>query len=206
MASFAHLELSGRRVRLEPLSQAHVAGLVAAASESRETYGLTIVPDGAEAMGRYVQVAVAERERGVSVPFATVDLGRGAVVGSTRFMNIETWTWPSGERAAPVPSVPFEAAEIGSTWLAASAQRTTVNTEVKLLMLTHAFDVWGLRRVNLKTDARNARSRTAIERLDGILRAQLPASDGGVRDTALYSILAGEWPAVKAALAARIER
>ena len=210
MATFADLVLSGQRVRLEPLSQAHVEGLVAAASESRETYRLTIVPDGAVAMGRYVQVALAERDRGASVPFATVDLGRGAVVGSTRFMNIETWTWPSGERAAPVPSVPFEAVEIGSTWLAAGAQRTAVNTEAKLLMLTHAFDVWGLRRVNLKTDARNVRSRTAIERLgarlDGVLRAQLPAADGGVRDTALYSILASEWPAVRAALAARIER
>jgi RimJ/RimL family protein N-acetyltransferase len=210
MASFADLALSGRRVRLEPLFREHVTLLVAAASESRETYRLTSVPDGAEAMGRYVQVALAERDRGVSVPFATVDLARGAVVGSTRFMNIETWTWPSGERAGPVPSVSFEAAEIGSTWLAASAQRTAVNTEAKLLMLTHAFEVWRLRRVNLKTDARNVRSRSAIERLgarpDGVLRAQMPAFDGGVRDTAIYSILASEWPAVKAALVARLER
>jgi RimJ/RimL family protein N-acetyltransferase len=210
MASFADLLLSGRRVKLEPLSQAHVPALVAAASESRETYGLTSVPDGDEAMGRYVQVALAERERGASVPFATVDLARDAVVGSTRFMNIEMWTWPSGERARPVPGVPFEAAEIGSTWLAASAQRTAVNTEAKLLMLTHAFEAWGLRRVNLKTDARNVRSRTAIERLgarlDGILRAHVPAFDGGVRDTAIYSILASEWPAVKATLQTVLSR
>jgi RimJ/RimL family protein N-acetyltransferase len=210
MASFDDLALSGRRVRLEPLSQEHVVALVAAASESRETYGLTSVPDGAEAMGRYVQVALAERDRGVSVPFVTVDLARSAVVGSTRFMNIETWTWPSAERARPVPNVPFEAAEIGSTWLAASAQRTAVNTEAKLLMLTHAFEVWQLRRVNLKTDARNVRSRTAIDRLgarpDGILRAHMPAFGGGVRDTAVYSILASEWPPVKAALVARTER
>jgi RimJ/RimL family protein N-acetyltransferase len=124
-----------------------------------------------------------------------------------RFMNIETWTWP-GERARQVPAVPFEAAEIGSTWLAASAQRTAVNTEAKLLMLTHAFDVWRLRRVNLKTDARNARSRTAIERLgarlDGVLRAHMPAFGGGVRDTALYTILASEWPSVRAALVAKM--
>jgi len=210
MASPADLVLAGRRVRLEPLSLEHVAALVGAASESRDTYRLTSVPDGAEAMGRYVQVALAERDRGLSVPFATVELARGAVVGSTRFMNIETWTWPSTERARPVPSVPFEAAEIGSTWLAASAQRTAVNTEAKLLMLTHAFEVWGLRRVNLKTDARNVRSRTAIERLgarhDGVLRAHMPAFDGGIRDTAVYSILASEWPAVKAALVARVER
>lgn len=210
MAFFEDLVLSGRRVRLEALSPTHVGALVTAASESRETYGLTHVPLGADAMGRYVQIAVAERDRGASIPFATVDLARGAAVGSTRFMNVETWTWPSGERARPVPAVPFEAVEIGSTWLAASAQRTAVNTEAKLLMLTHAFEAWGLRRVNLKTDARNIRSRTAIERLgarlDGVLRAHMPASDGGVRNTALYSILASEWPAVKAALVAKIGR
>lgn len=209
MGAFDDLTLSGRRVRLEPLSLAHVRGLVVAASESRETYGLTRVPDGAEAMGRWVQVALGERERGLSVPFVTVDLARGAVVGSTRFLNIETWTWASGERARPVPAVPFEAAEIGATWLAASAQRTAVNTEAKLLMLTHAFEVWRLRRVNLKTDARNARSRTAIERLgarlDGVLRAHMPSSDDRVRDTALYSILASEWPSVREHLVAKTE-
>jgi N-acetyltransferase len=209
MGAFDDLTLSGRRVGLEPLSRAHVGALVAAASESRESYRLTNVPDGAEPMGRYVQAALADRERGVSVPFATVDLARGAVVGSTRFMNIETWAWASGERAHPVPAVPFEAAEIGSTWLAASAQRTAVNTEAKLLMLTHAFEVWRLRRVNLKTDARNVRSRTAIERLgarlEGVLRAQMPAFDGGVRDTAFYSILASEWPSVRTALVAKVE-
>ncbi len=210
MTTFADLTLSGRRVRLEPLSPEHVGALVAASSESRETYRLTSVPDGAEAMGRWVQVALGERDRGVSVPFATVDIARGVVVGSTRFLNIERWTWPSGERAEPVPDAPFEAAEIGSTWLAPSAQRTAVNTEAKLLMLTHAFETWRLRRVNLKTDARNVRSRTAIERLgarlDGVLRAHMPAFGGGVRDTALYSILASEWPAVRTALVARMER
>lgn len=210
MAMLADVTLSGRRVRLEPLAPSHVEALVVAASESRRTYGLTNVPDGAEAMGRYVQFALAERDRGAAVPFATIDLARGGVVGSTRFMNVETWTWSTGQRAAPVPEVPFEAAEIGSTWLAASAQRTAVNTEAKLLMLAHAFDVWRLRRVNLKTDARNVRSRTAIERLgarpDGILRAHMPAFDGGVRDTALYSILADEWPAVRASLLARLAR
>jgi RimJ/RimL family protein N-acetyltransferase len=197
-------------VRLEPLAPSHVAALLAAASESRETYALTTVPDGAEAMGRYVELALAERDRGVSVPFATIDVARGAVVGSTRFMNIETWRWPGGDRAAPVPGVPFEAVEIGTTWLAASAQRTALNTEAKLLMLAHAFDVWRLRRVSFKTDARNVRSRTAIERLgarlDGVLRAHMPAADGGVRDSAMYSILASEWPAIRASLTARLER
>ncbi len=100
--------------------------------------------------------------------------------------------------------------EIGWTWLAADAQRTALNTEAKLLMLAHAFESWRVVRVNLRTDARNARSRAAIERLgarlDGILRAHVPASDGGVRDTTTYSLLAAEWPAAKARLEARLSQ
>ena len=98
--------------------------------------------------------------------------------------------------------------EIGWTWLAADAQRTAINTEAKLLMLGHAFEAWRVRRVNLRTDSRNLRSRAAIERLgaklDGILRAHMPASDGGVRDTATYSLLATEWPQAKERLAGRL--
>jgi RimJ/RimL family protein N-acetyltransferase len=97
--------------------------------------------------------------------------------------------------------------EIGSTWLTEEAQRTAVNTHAKLLMLTHAFEGWEVRRVMLKTDARNMRSRTAIERLgarfDGVLRAHMPAFDGAVRDTAFYSILAAEWPDVRTGLRER---
>ena len=190
-------------MRLEALSRAHVDGLVAAAAESRATYDLTHVPDGAAAMAAYVDAALADAARGVAVPFATVDKERGQIVGSTRFCNLERWPW-IGAPAAPVPLGP-DAVEIGWTWLAASAQRTHVNTEAKLLMLAHAFDVWRVRRVTLKTDARNARSRANIERvggrLDGVLRAHMPAADGGVRDSALYSILAAEWPAVRARLA-----
>jgi RimJ/RimL family protein N-acetyltransferase len=115
------------------------------------------------------------------------------VVGSTRFGNIERWS-----------SDAIDAVEIGWTWLAASAQRTAVNTEAKILMLDHAFGVWRVKRVTLKTDARNARSRAAIARiggkLDGILRAHMPAADGGVRDSAVFSILAAEWPAHRARL------
>jgi RimJ/RimL family protein N-acetyltransferase len=209
----ADVVLTGRHVRLEPLTMEHVGALVRAASESRATYGLSVVPDGEEATKRYVGFALAERDRGVVVPFATVDLrggGEGRVVGTTRFMSIEYWVWPTGRRAPVEPEVSFEAAEIGATWLAASAQRTAINTEAKLLMLEHAFEVWRLRRVNLKTDARNTRSRTAIERLgaklDGVLRAHSPAADGGVRDTAMYSILAGEWEEVRRGLRGRLER
>jgi RimJ/RimL family protein N-acetyltransferase len=98
--------------------------------------------------------------------------------------------------------------EIGSTWLNPSAQRTAINTHAKFLLLGRAFDEWKARRVTLKTDERNARSRRAIERLgarlDGLLRAHMPAADGGVRNTALYSILASEWPEVRTALAKRL--
>ncbi len=199
------LTLDGRFVRLEPLARAHVPALVAAAAESRDTYGLTRVPADAASMARYVEDALADAERGLAVPFATVDKTRDRLVGSTRFY-VERWSWP-GAPAPPVPVGP-DAVEIGSTWLAASAQRTHVNTEAKLLMLAHAFDVWRVRRVMLKTDARNARSRANIERLgarfDGILRANMPAFDGGVRDTAYYSILPSEWPAARERLEARL--
>lgn len=198
------LTLDGRLVRLEPLDPAHVPALVAAADESRAHYGLTWVPGDAAAMARFVDAALAQAARGLEVPFATVDQRRGRVVGSTRFCNVERWPW-SGAPAAPVPAGP-DAVEIGHTWLAASAQRTYVNTEAKLLMLGHAFEVWRVRRVTLKTDARNVRSRAAIERLgarfDGILRAHMPAADGGVRDSAMYSMLAGEWPAARERLTA----
>jgi N-acetyltransferase len=193
------LTLDGERVRMEALSPAHVDGLVAAAAESRATYSLTQVPAGAAAMAAYVEAALADAARGLAVPFATVDKARGRVVGTTRFGNIEYWKWP-GAPLPPVPAGP-DAVEIGWTWLAASAQRTYVNTEAKLLMLGHAFDVWRVRRVTLKTDARNARSRANIERIgcrfDGVLRAHMPAWDGGIRDTAFYSMLASEWPAAR---------
>jgi RimJ/RimL family protein N-acetyltransferase len=200
------LTLDGKRVRLEPLSHDHVDGLVAAAAGPRDTFGLTQVPDGAEAMRRYVDEALADAARGNAVPFATVDKARGRVVGSTRFGNIEHWKWPM----APVPPLPRapDAVEIGWTWLAVDAQRTHVNTEAKLLMIDHAFDVWGIRRLTLKTDARNARSRANIERVgctfDGVLRAHGPAWDGGIRNTAFYSMLASEWPAARARLVARL--
>ena len=200
------LMLDGARVRLEPLAHEHVEGLVAAAAESRATYGLTHVPDGRDAMRAWLDAALADAARGDHVPFATVDKVRGRVVGSTRFGNIERWRWPG----APLPPVPRgpDAVEIGWTWLAASAQRTYVNTEAKLLMLAHAFDVWRVRRVSLKTDARNARSRANIERIgcrfDGILRAHMAAWDGAIRDSAYYSMLAAEWPDARERLRARL--
>ena len=100
--------------------------------------------------------------------------------------------------------------EIGWTWLASSVQRSAINTEAKLLMLRHAFETWGARVVRLKTDRRNARSRAAIERiggrLDGVLRAHTVGRDGALRDTAYYSIIESEWPAVRASLEERVVR
>jgi len=199
--------LQGSHVRLVPLSLQHLDDLVRVAAGPRDTYRLTFVPEGTEAMRRYVETALSLRDAGGAVPFATTRVADGRIVGSTRFGNLEYWAWPSGARAPPEPP---DAVEIGWTWLAADAQRTSINTEAKLLMLGHAFEEWRVRRVNLRTDSRNVRSRAAIERLgaklDGILRAHMPASDGGIRDTATYSILAEEWPAMKQRLSARLTR
>ena len=197
--------LEGRVVRLEPMERHHVDALTEAAAESRETYAWTFVPDGREAMAAYVETAVAGREEDLFTPFVTVRREDGRVVGSTRFLT-ERWDWsPSdpGRQRRDTPDV----VEIGWTWLAASAQRTPVNTEAKLLMLAHAFETWEVHRVCLRTDRRNERSRNAIERLgaslDGVIRCDRPGSDGTVRDTAHYSIVAAEWPGVRDRLRAR---
>lgn len=201
----APVTLTGRLVRLEPLAQGHFEGLYAAARHERETFPLTTVPQTREGMRRWLDQALAAAAKGLAVPFATIDLADGALVGSTRFGNLERWEWPQG---ALRPEGGVDAVEIGWTWLAPRAQRSGINTEAKLLMLRHAFGRWLVHRVTLKTDARNQRSRSAIERiggrLDGVLRAHLAASDGGLRDSAVYSILASEWPLVEERLRARL--
>ena len=192
--------LEGQRVRLEPLTLNHLPALLELAQ--LELYTLTTVPNTEAAMLAYIQAALEAQTKGSAVPFVTVDKAVDKPVGSTRFGNIEFWPWPQ-DSAMVRPGIP-DAAEIGWTWLAPQAQRTGINTEAKLLMLAHAFEVWQVRRMTLKTDERNMRSRNAIARLganfDGILRAHVPASDGGIRNSAMYSILAEEWPAVKARL------
>ena len=202
------LVLEGRHVRLEPLTSAHASALVAAGSGPRNTYGYTWVPGDLAEARRYIDAALADQAAGRALPFATVSRAAGRVVGTTRFGNIEYWPWPAGnpqQRGADRPDV----VEIGWTWLHADAQRTPVNTEAKLLMLTHAFETWRVHAVKLNTDARNARSRAAIERIgarfDGVLRCARPASDGGIRDTAAFSLLEAEWPAAKAKLLARLD-
>jgi N-acetyltransferase len=202
--------LEGEFVRLEPLSEEHIPGLVAAAAEDRSNYQWTYTPDGVDQMTDFVRGAHRQAAAGGQVPFATIRRGpaggQDQVVGSTRFCEIAFWLWPpgAGHQRDGVPDV----LDIGFTWLAASAQRTVVNTEAKLLMMTHAFEVWRVHRVALQTDVRNKRSWTAIERiggqLDGIMRADRPGADDTVRTSARFSILAEEWPDVKARLAARL--
>jgi RimJ/RimL family protein N-acetyltransferase len=203
--------LEGRSVRLEPLSQSHIDPLVAAASEDRSSYQWNLTPNGRTEMADYVADAMDRTASGSQVAFATVRKEEGGahrVVGATRFYEIGYWQWPPGS-SHQRHGVP-DAADIGYTWLARSVQRSPVNTESKLLMMSHAFEVWQVHRVALQTDVRNARSRAAIERiggkLDGILRADRPGNDDTVRTTARYSILTAEWPAVKERLVARLER
>lgn len=200
--------LEGRYVRLEPLTLGHARALSAAAGGPRDTYALTTVPEGEAGAQGYIEMALRDEEAGRSLPFATVARSTGRVVGSTRFLNIEFWTWPPGHALQRGENVP-DVAEIGATWLAAEAQRTAINTEAKLLMLTHAFEEWRVHRVSLMTDARNERSRNAIlrvgARFDGVIRAHRPSSDGLIRDTAAFSILESEWPAVKRQLHSRLE-
>jgi N-acetyltransferase len=130
------------------------------------------------------------------------------VIGSTRFFNLERWSWPPGH-ASYGRGVP-DACEIGYTWLTRSAIRTAANTEAKLLMLTHAFEIWRVLRVCFHTDARNQRSRAALERIggqsEGILRAHRMAADYIPRDSVRYSIVAAEWPSVKERLVRFLDR
>ena len=207
MIPAAPVVLEGRYVRLEPLDLRHVPALLVASSGRRDTFRLTTAPDGLEEVQAYVAAAREAHAAGTAVPFATVSLALGRVVGSTRFGNLERWTWPKGYVEGRPYDVP-DATEIGWTWLSEEAQRTAINTEAKRLMLAHAFETWRVHRVTLKTDERNARSRAAIERLggrlDGIIRAHFPAVDGTVRNSASYSILAAEWPTVRGDLDARL--
>lgn len=197
--------LSGRHVRLAPLRFEHAEALLRVADESRATYAFQTVATSLPAMREFARAGLDEEERGVSLPFAVLD-ALGNVVGTTRYMAIEWWRWP-GPPPEPVPRGP-EVLEIGWTWYAERVQRTGVNTEAKLLLCTHAFETLGVRRVSWKTDARNARSRAAILRLgarfDGILRAHKVAADGGVRDSAFFSMLAAEWQGAKEGLERRL--
>jgi RimJ/RimL family protein N-acetyltransferase len=204
------ITLEGRFVRLLPLTNAHVRPLLSAAAGSRESFQYTWVPEPTTAdITRYISAAVAEFEAGNAHPFATVRIDSpDTVVGSTRFLNLEYWPDATGH---PSTRDFPDAVEIGATWLSHDAQRTQVNTEAKLMMLTYAFETWGVQRVALRTDARNAQSRANIERIgaqyEGTLRHHKHSTDGannGLRDTATYSIIREEWDTVKASLNAKL--
>jgi RimJ/RimL family protein N-acetyltransferase len=201
LSAFEPVVLAGTHVRLEPLAPVHVPGLVAAAAEDRTTYQWTPVPNGESELRAIVDNAERERLLGLRLSFATVRVPDERIVGSTSFLDPQRW--PGGPRERGIDSI-----EIGSTWLAASAQRTIVNTEAKLLMLTHAFEVYGVQRVVLNTDARNERSRAAIARIgatfEGVLRGFRYGVEGTPRDTATFAIPARDWPEVRARLVARL--
>ena len=187
--------LEGRDVRLEPLTLAHHAALCGVGLDEelwRFTTSIVRTPDE---MRTYIESAVQAQVAGTALPFATISKAEGRVVGSTRFGNISR-----GDRRV----------EIGWTWLGLAHQRTSLNTEAKYLMLSHAFEVLGCIRVELKTDVLNERSRAAILRIgateEGILRRHMITASGRVRDTVYYSILDHEWPRVKARLAERLAR
>ncbi len=184
--------LHGRRVRLEPLAPAHADGLWAASRDPRTWTWLSIEQPSTRAeLDAFLAAALGAAAAGTEIPFAT--LADGRVVGSTRFLALRP---------------EHGSVEIGWTWLDPAVWATGVNVEAKLLMLGHAFDVWGCRRVELKTDARNDRSRGAMEamgaRFEGVHRNHMLVRGGENRDSAWYSILDDEWPAVERRLRARL--
>ncbi len=186
--------LTGRYVRLDPLSEAHVPDL-AVAGRAPEIwqwmpYGeLTTEPR----MRDWVRDLLERQARGTDLPFAVIATSTGRAVGCTRYLDIQ---------------VAHRALEVGGTWYAVERQRTAVNTECKLLVLSHAFEQLGANRVQFKTDVRNGRSQRALERIgavrEGTLREHLIMPDGHARSSVYYSILAREWPSVKAHLEAKL--
>ena len=186
--------LEGRQVRLEPLTPAHAAALWEAGRDPDIfRWSLTLPFSQASEVEHWVADALQGQSDGGEVAWATVRRADGKVVGSTRFLDIRR---------------PHRCLEIGSTWLAREAQRTAINTEAKLLQLTHAFERLGAVRVQLKTDRRNEASRRAIARLgaveEGVLRSYQTRYDGYVRDTVIFSLTAAEWPEARSRLAARL--
>ena len=188
--------LTGKFVRLEPLSEAHVPGL--AEIGAGQTFWDFMVygnVDTVEDMRRWVKNLLSRQEKGTDVPFAVIHLPSGRVAGATRYMNI---------------MLQDRGLEIGGTWYGLDFQRTGVNTECKYLLLRHAFETLGCIRVQLKTDLRNERSQKAIERLgavkEGILRNHMILPDGRVRHSVFYSITDSEWPEVKKLLEEMMNR
>lgn len=193
--------LEGRLVRLEPLGHGHASDLAAACEEDRGSYAFTWVPTPVE-VAAYIDAQLARAATGKMAPYAIVEKSSGRAVGATAYWDPRPWPDGTG----------LYAVEVGFSWLAASVQGRGINTEAKLLLFDHAFTAFGVSRVDLKTDARNQRSRAAIEKVggtfEGVLRrwsrSWAPGEDGQLRDSAMYSIVADEWPQVRAQLVARL--
>jgi RimJ/RimL family protein N-acetyltransferase len=185
--------LEGEHTRLEPLSLEHSEALIEAAGDGELWNSIVTVVPTRETMTEYIDEALNGQMQGSELPFVIVQRTTNRIVGTTRFYYIQ----PHQRNAA-----------IGYTWLATSAQRTAVNTEAKLLLLTHAFEHWGCVRVEFITDVLNQQSRAALLRLgarqEGILRNHMIMPNGRVRDSVCFSIIAEEWPEVKAGLNARL--
>jgi RimJ/RimL family protein N-acetyltransferase len=185
--------LEGQHVRLEPLSRAHHAGLAEVGLEPELWRWIPVPVQTPEEMAAYIETALSERERGVSMPFALVEKATGRVIGCTRYGNIDCT---------------HHRVEIGWTWVAPRWQRTAINTEAKYLLLRHAFETLGCFRVELKTDSLNEKSRAAILRIgareEGIFRNHMITASGRLRHTVYFSIVDTEWPAVKKTLEAKL--
>jgi N-acetyltransferase len=186
--------LEGAHVRLEPLRADHTQALCQVGlDESIWRWTANIVASEAD-IERYVNIALADRDLGVALPFVTVDRHSSSIVGSTRFGSID---------------VANRKVEIGWTWINPEWQRTRINTEAKLLMLSHAFEVWHCIRVELKTDANNERSRNAIRRIGGVeegtLRNHMITESGRFRDSVYFSIIETEWETVKGDLTEKLK-
>jgi RimJ/RimL family protein N-acetyltransferase len=195
MAFIEPVVLKGRHAMLEPLAPEHHDALVAAASDGQLwKLWYTSVPAPEAARG-YIDAALALRDKQAAMPFVIRDARDGAIVGSTRYCNVDAVN---------------RRVEIGYTWYAARAQRTGINTECKLMLLGHAFESLGCIAVEFRTHWLNQQSRAAIARLgakqDGVLRNHQRMPDGSLRDTVVFSIIESEWPAVKRHLQHRLDR
>ena len=181
--------LEGAHVRLEPLAKAHLAGLAKVGLDEELWRWIPVPVRTVEEMATYIETALQEEKRGVSLPFALIEKATGRAIGSTRYGNIDRT---------------HRRVEIGWTWVARGWQRTAVNTEAKYLLLKHAFETLGCIRMELKTDSLNEKSRAAILRIgarkEGIFRNHMITASGRIRHTVYFSIVDSEWPAVKARL------
>jgi RimJ/RimL family protein N-acetyltransferase len=189
----APVTLEGRHVRLEPLAKGHLAGLAQVGLDEELWRWIPTSVRTREEMAAYIETALQEQERGVSLPFAILEKATGQAIGSTRYGNIDRV---------------HHRVEIGWTWVARDWQRTAMNTEAKYLLLKHAFERLGCLRVELKTDSLNEKSRAAILRIgakeEGIFRNHMITASGRIRHSVYFSIIESEWPEVKARLETRL--